>query len=235
MDSNFFRPKIIVPTLYLKLEFDTEDQVLLELLFIFVYILAGLFYYFFVYDYFLFDPMLYFIYFLVKNKFWFYNSLYFNSSYFSVFSNTVLDLSCPTTSSDYINPTCLSPWLFGQNLLHIFFLIFIFTPQIWNYCSQIRHIQIYNWLFFFFNVSDFCPALTKLALNLHLNFCVSVCVSGLFFKACNWMIYWFWQPTYPTRCLELGWAVPHSDFLAWMSSATLKNFISGVLSRILMR
>ena len=28
MDSNFFRPKIIVPKLYLKLEFDTEDQVL---------------------------------------------------------------------------------------------------------------------------------------------------------------------------------------------------------------
>ena len=34
---------------------------------------------------------------------------------------------------------------------------------------------------------------------------------------------WFWHPTYPTRCLELGWAVPHSDFLAWLSSATLKN------------
>ena len=29
LDSNFFRPKIIVPKLYLKLEFDTEDQVLL--------------------------------------------------------------------------------------------------------------------------------------------------------------------------------------------------------------
>ena len=28
MDSNFFGPKIIVPKLYLKLEFDTEDQVL---------------------------------------------------------------------------------------------------------------------------------------------------------------------------------------------------------------
>ena len=28
LDSNFFRPKIIVPKLYLKLEFDTEDQVL---------------------------------------------------------------------------------------------------------------------------------------------------------------------------------------------------------------
>ena len=28
MDSHFFRPKIVVPKLYLKLEFDTEDQVL---------------------------------------------------------------------------------------------------------------------------------------------------------------------------------------------------------------
>ena len=39
-----------------------------------------------------------------------------------------------------------------------------------------------------------CPALTKLALDLHVNFCLSVClsvcVSGLFFKASNWMIYW---------------------------------------------
>ena len=48
----------------------------------------------------------------------------------------------------------------------------------------------------------FCPALTKLALDLHVNFClfvclsvrlsvcVSVCLSGLFFKASHWMIYW---------------------------------------------
>ena len=28
--------------------------------------------------------------------------------------------------------------------------------------------------------------------------------------------------------------MPHSDFLAWLSSATLKNFISGVSTRILM-
>ena len=28
LDTHFFRPKIIVPKLYLKLEFDTEDQVL---------------------------------------------------------------------------------------------------------------------------------------------------------------------------------------------------------------
>ena len=40
----------------------------------------------------------------------------------------------------------------------------------------------------------FCPALTKLALDLHVNFCLfvclSVCLSGLFFKASNWIIYW---------------------------------------------
>ena len=29
-------------------------------------------------------------------------------------------------------------------------------------------------------------------------------------------------------------AMPHSDFLAWLSSATLKNFISGASTRILM-
>ena len=43
-------------------------------------------------------------------------------------------------------------------------------------------------------INHFCPALTKLALDLHVNFCLfvclSVCLSGLFFKASNWMIYW---------------------------------------------
>ena len=43
-------------------------------------------------------------------------------------------------------------------------------------------------------LSDFCPALTKLALDVHVNFCgsvcLSVCVSGPFFKASNWMIKW---------------------------------------------
>ena len=46
---------------------------------------------------------------------------------------------------------------------------------------------------------------------------------------------WFWHPTYPTKCLELAWAVRHSDFLAWLSSATLRFFSSAVSSRILMR
>ena len=92
----------------------------------------------------------------------------------------------------------------------------------------------------------FCPALTKLALDPHVNFCLYIClcvylfVFPVFFSmrligSYTGFWQWFWQPTYPTRCLELGWAVPHSDFLAWLSSATLKNFISGVLSRILMR
>ena len=40
--------------------------------------------------------------------------------------------------------------------------------------------------------------------------------------------------TYSSRCLELGWAMPHSDFLAWLSSATLKIFILGISSQILM-
>ena len=36
------------------------------------------------------------------------------------------------------------------------------------------------------------------------------------------------------RSTKVLWAMPHSDFLAWLSSATLKNFISGVSTRILM-
>ena len=60
-----------------------------------------------------------------------------------------------------------------------------------------------------------------------------------FFSRCliGWYIgfwQWFWNSTYPTRCFELGWAVPHSDFLNWLSSAALKIFISGVSSRMLM-
>ena len=42
--------------------------------------------------------------------------------------------------------------------------------------------------------SNYCPALTKLALDLHvkksLSVCLFVCLSTLFFKASNWMIYW---------------------------------------------
>ena len=90
--------------------------------------------------------------------------------------------------------------------------------------------------------SIFCPVLTKLALDLHVNLCLCVCVFDfpVFFsrRLIGWytgLWQWFWHPTYPTRCLELGWAVPHSDFLAWQSSATLKNFISGVSSQILLR
>ena len=51
-----------------------------------------------------------------------------------------------------------------------------------------------------------------------LSVCVCVCVSfRSFFSRCliGWYTgfwQWFWQPTYLTRCAELGWAVPHSDF-----------------------
>ena len=78
-------------------------------------------------------------------------------------------------------------------------------------------------------------------LSVCLSVCLFVCLSvfPVFFSrrligSYTGFWQWFWQPTYPTRCSELGWAVPHSDFLAWLSSATLKNFISGVSSRILM-
>ena len=36
------------------------------------------------------------------------------------------------------------------------------------------------------------------------------------------------------RSTKVLLAMPHSDILAWLSSATLKNFISGVSTRILM-
>ena len=72
--------------------------------------------------------------------------------------------------------------------------------------------------------------------------CLFVCLSvvPVFFsrRLIGWYTgFWqlFWHPTYLTRCFELGWAVPRSDFLAWLSSATLKIFISGVSSQILMR
>ena len=76
-------------------------------------------------------------------------------------------------------------------------------------------------------------------LSVCLSVCLFVCLSvfPVFFSrrligSYTGFWQWFWQPTYPTRCSELGWAVPHSDFLAWLSSATLKNSISGVSSQI---
>ena len=89
----------------------------------------------------------------------------------------------------------------------------------------------------------FCPALSQRALDQYFEMCVcvSVCLSVCLSPNSRPLIGWatgfwqrFWHPTYPTRCSELGWAVPHSDFLAWLSSATLKISISGVSSRILM-
>ena len=87
----------------------------------------------------------------------------------------------------------------------------------------------------FFFIISFCPALSKRALDQY--FEMSVCVSPisrpLIGRAAGFR-QWFWHPTYPTRCSELGWAVSHSDFLAWLSSATLEIFILGVSSQILM-
>ena len=86
---------------------------------------------------------------------------------------------------------------------------------------------------------SFCPALSKNALDQYskMSVCVSVCLSPIsrpLIGRANGFWQWFWHPTYPTRCSELGWAVPRSDFLAWLSSATLKISISGVSSRIWM-
>ena len=96
-------------------------------------------------------------------------------------------------------------------------------------------------------IINFCLALSKRALDQYfemsvclyvcLSVCVSVCLSPIsrpLIGRANGFWQWFWHPTYPTRCSELGWAVPRSDFLAWLSSATLKISISGVSSRIWM-
>ena len=85
---------------------------------------------------------------------------------------------------------------------------------------------------------DFFPALTYMSISVCLFVCLFVFPVFFLRRLIGWYTgfwQWFWHPTYPTRCLELGWAVPHSDFLAWLSSATLKKFISGVSSRISMR
>jgi len=62
------------------------------------------------------------------------------------------------------------------------------------------------------------------------------------FSTSNWLTPWFLVVvltyhlfrTLNPAIQELGWAMLHSDFLARLSSATLKIFISGVSSRILM-
>ena len=74
----------------------------------------------------------------------------------------------------------------------------------------------------------FCPALTELTLDLHVNFCMcSRCctdsVRTVFFSThlIGWYTgvwEWFWHPTYPNRCFDLGWAVPHSHFFTLLSS-----------------
>ena len=77
-------------------------------------------------------------------------------------------------------------------------------------------------------LGPFCPALSKRALDQYFEMSVYVCVCvspnsrPLIGRATGFWQF-FWHPTYPTRCSELGWAVPHSDIFAWLSSATLKN------------
>ena len=89
-----------------------------------------------------------------------------------------------------------------------------------------------------FMIIFFCPALTKLAMDLYVNLCLFVClyyicsllcISGLCFKVSDWMIWWyirFWHPAYPTRCFEPamhehGWGMPvlHS----WVFDRTQKR------------
>ena len=50
-----------------------------------------------------------------------------------------------------------------------------------------------------------------------LSVCLSVCLSGLFFKASNWMIYWLLTVVLATYLSD--WV-----FRAWLTSATLRFF-----------
>ena len=67
-------------------------------------------------------------------------------------------------------------------------------PSLFCFVGYIKLEQNYIKYFLMY----FCPALAKLALDLHVKkslfvclfVCLSVCLSGLFFKASNWMIYW---------------------------------------------
>ena len=74
--------------------------------------------------------------------------------------------------------------------------------------------------------------------------CVRVCVCGqqIFSSRCDhyqlvalpsFLTYYLFR-TFNPAMQGLSLAMPHSDFLAWLSSATLKIFILGVSSRILM-
>ena len=73
--------------------------------------------------------------------------------------------------------TCLA--LYIECSSSFVFILYIFVQLIF-FCSQVFHNTN------FLDPIFFCPVLTKLALDLHVNFCLS----GLFFKACNWLIYW---------------------------------------------
>ena len=66
----------------------------------------------------------------------------------------------------------------------------------------------------------FCNKFSRLLIDLTLWF-LAVVLANRLFRTLNPAIQ------------EIGWAMPHSDFLAWLSSATLKIIILGVSSQIL--
>ena len=67
-----------------------------------------------------------------------------------VFSNIISDIGCPTASSDYINPTCLSLWLCGQNLLFYVFLCNFLNTL--NIIFSIDYFVLFSFEIFIFKV-----------------------------------------------------------------------------------
>ena len=88
---------------------------------------------------------------------------------------------------------------FGQNVFRYKSYVVSIRPTSWNF------------VFVFFFVS-FCIQFSRLLIGWFL----AVVLTYRLFRILNPAIQ------------ELGWTMPHSDFLAWLSSATLKIFISGV-------
>ena len=140
----------------------------------------------------------------------------------------------------FLRPRCMCPFFLWycnilkcvfpkfQEILHDFHSLNLFegcTSHIWE--SSLTHRSVMD--------SQFLSSANEVSTgptcqSLYLCFFVSLFVCTVFFSRhlIGWYTgfwQWFWHPTYPTRCFELGWAVPYSDFLAWLSSATLKIFI----------